>query len=159
MIAAYAQASSRQGLDVAVDGEEFGLDDRRFAALRAKGMGLNLKDASRVLEGVEVRFGAGVLRLDLVEDEEGSTDRSPAVVVVSVEELNSNSSETVRRIIATMNAIGRSSSVDQIEAAVVAGRQVAALRARNRIVISYAIAAVVIGVASVCIVRMWNGAR
>ncbi|WP_454117950.1 hypothetical protein [Microbacterium lacticum] len=158
MIAAYAQASERQGLDVALDGERVALHDLRFEQLRDRGLALNLKTPSRTVDGVEVRCGRGVLRLDMSGGEESSAGLSPVVIIVSGVALDAGSAEVSRRAVATVEAIGRTISPRTVEAAIVEAERLVSGRARLRVIVGSVVAVAVVSIASVFLFRQFGAA-
>lgn len=158
MIVAYAQASDRQGLDAAVDGRAVALEDAAFVSTRDKSAALNLRGKPQLVGGVEVRFGHGIVRLELPGSEDGAEPRSPIVVAIGDNELHAAASDLSGRVVGTISAIGRFCDQAAIEMAIGAAER--ALRTRRtwatlRVIAAIAIAAA--GIAAIWVARTSTG--
>ena len=69
IVAAYAQASDRQGVDAAMNGAIVDSANERFVALRRKAMALNLEATFTRVDEVEVRLGKGIVRFQFDGDD------------------------------------------------------------------------------------------
>lgn len=130
MVIAYAQSDHRQGLDAAVDGRAVDATDPFFAAVRARAIALNLTTRSIAADAVEVRYGGGVVRLEILGDDDPDGTRSPIAVVAAVEEFIVRPSDTVRRALESVRAVGRVASPEKLRTGFAAGLD--AHRSRRR---------------------------
>jgi hypothetical protein len=106
VIIAYAQATDRQGLDAAVNGEAVDQDHDGFTDLRERAKELNNQANSIRISGVELNYARGVARLvlDGSDDEHGG---SPITVVAKFDAVVKNPDEATRVAAASVRAIGR----------------------------------------------------
>lgn len=123
MIAAYAQASGRQGLEAAVDGRRAPIDDADFNSIHKKGAALNFSRKPLLVGDVDVRFGQGVVRLELPGNEVDAESRSPIVLVIDLADLRDGRGSATRRAIETVRAIGRECDGSAIAAGLSAGER------------------------------------
>lgn len=115
MIIAYAQSPSREGVDAAVDGQSVAFDSHDFAALREKSVVLNVAQPGRRIGDVDVRFGSGLVRLELPGSEEDASLISPIVVAADAVSLRRPHTENVARAMDSIRAIGRMADVASLE--------------------------------------------
>lgn len=115
MIVAYAQASDRQGVDAALDGVVVRVDEPRFAEMRKKAVALNLGKPSVRIRDVEVRYGHGIVRLELSGTDDPDSELSPIVVVAHVDLVRGHS-ETARRAVESVAALARACDVAALDA-------------------------------------------
>jgi hypothetical protein len=147
VIVAYAQASDRQGLDAAVDGESVDANEPRFAKIREKAVALNLGKPPVHVGAVEVRHGKGVVRLELSGTDDSDGKLSPIVVVADAVDLARGPRETATRAVASVSALGRACDVAALEAGFGAGdRAIRSSRAKRRIAIVAAAGVITVAV-------------
>lgn len=115
MIATYAQASDRQGLESAIDGVAIESSHAGFTALRAKGHTVaNAKPIQ--VGGINVRYSRGVARL-VFDDTDDDQDGSPITAVVEMDRTDSDPEVTVATLIAGVHAIRREVEPEDVRAA------------------------------------------
>lgn len=147
MIVAYAQAADRQGLDAAVDGEAVRADEPRFAGIREKAVALNLAKSPVHVGDAEVRFGNGIVRVELAGTDDPQGNLSPIVVVADAVDLSRGHPETMARAVASVDALGRACDLTALEAGFAAGeRAYRSSRAKRRIAIAAAVTLLTVAV-------------
>lgn len=107
MIIAYAQSTEKQGVDAASGGRMIPPEDAGFVALREKATGLNFSTTAHRVGDVEVRFGAKIVRLDVVQNADGTANESPVVVVADIADLAGGIDRAARVAVDSVAAIGR----------------------------------------------------
>ena len=148
MIIAYAQAADRQGIDAAANGLAVAPDEPIFAALRERAITLNFTTTPHQVGEVEVRYGRGLVRLELKGTDGGQFRSSPIVVVVDAADLGDGGVTAARLAIETVSAIGRQCDVGIIEAGFVLGeRQHRSIRTKRRVVSAVSMALIVVTIA------------
>lgn len=158
MIAAYAQASDRQGLDAAIDGSSVTLDNAAFVATRDKSASLNIRRKPQHVTGVQIRSGRGIIRLELPGSEDDAESRSPIVIAIGHDELRTDTDALVVRVVETISAIDRRCDQAAIAAAIKAATET--LRARRtwaRIGTVVAIALTAAGIVAIAVARTSTG--
>ncbi len=159
MIAAYAQASDREGLDAALDGRAVALDYAAFVSARDKSAALNLRGKPHRVGNVEILYGRGIVRLELPGVEDDADSRSPIVVAIRDSELHADASALASRVTETISAIGRHCDQAAIELAIGAAHK--KLRSRRTWVtigVVTAMALVAFGIAAIWVARTSGGA-
>lgn len=115
MIATYAQASDRQGLESAIDGEAIESNHAGFTVLRAKGQAAaNAKPVQ--VGGIDVRYSRGIARL-VFDDTDDDQDGSPITAVVEMDHTNSDLDAAVATVAAGVHAIRREVELESLRAA------------------------------------------
>lgn len=132
MIIAYAQSASREGVDAAIDGKAVAFDSADFAALREKSVALNVAEPGRRIGDVDVRFGSGLVRLELPGSEANSTLISPIVVVADAESLRRPRTENVARAMDSIRAIGRKADVASLDVGLAEAERLARAGTKRR---------------------------
>lgn len=144
MIAVYAQATDRQGVDVALDGLRVESDDQRFADLWEKSSALYLRRSPIDLGGVSIHCGLGVARLQF-EPSDADLDDSPIVIVGSARIIREGGESVAVAAMNSVSAIGREVDVKDLTIALrVAARTLRTIRARQVITIGLGASAVAI---------------
>lgn len=105
MIAVYAQASGRQGLESAVNGAVVENDHSKFSELRERGRGAASANPIQI-GGFELRYSRGVARL-VFDDTDDDQDGSPITVVVDMDETEGNLDAAVAAAVDGVRAIRR----------------------------------------------------
>lgn len=110
MIAVYAQADDRQGVDAVLDGRRVHVEEPRFAALRSRAIRLNLRVPSLHFTGGRMWIGGRLFRLEFDGYREGDLVDSPIVVVFDrLRWAEGQSSETLAEdVLTSVAALGRS---------------------------------------------------
>jgi hypothetical protein len=152
VIAAYAQADDRQGVAAALDGRLVLSDNAEFAKIRRESVALNLSTAPTQVGDVEVRYGSGLVRLEFMGADDVSKMLSPVVVVADVAGVVRDRGDSVRRAIASVQAIGRAGDPQDIDAGFAAAEGLHRARHMRRGVL-IALAVAVIAVSIVWVVR------
>ncbi|MFL0712563.1 MAG: hypothetical protein ACJLS2_07920 [Microcella pacifica] len=105
MIAAYVQASGRQGLESAVDGVVVEDNDPKFLHLRERGR--TAAGANPIQIGsFELRYSRGIARL-VFGDADGDQDGSPITVVLDMDGVKGSLQAAVAAAVDGVRAIGR----------------------------------------------------
>ena len=135
MIAVYAQAPDRQGLDSAVDGVAVEDVNLEFIELRERGR--SVADAIPVQVGeIEVRYSRGLARL-IFDDTDQDQDGSPIAVVIDMNSAHGDLNRTVATAAAGVRAIRRKVDSDSLRAAFKVAAEIhASYLSRRRIVIA-----------------------
>lgn len=105
MIAVYAQASGRQGLESAVNGAVVGNDHSKFSELRERGRAAASANPIQI-GGFELRYSRGVARL-VFDDTDDDQDGSPITVVVDMDGTEGNLDAAVAAAVDGVRAIHR----------------------------------------------------
>lgn len=105
MIAVYAQASGRQGLESAVNGAVVGNDHPKFSELRDRGRAAASANPIQI-GGFELRYSHGVARL-VFDDTDDDQDGSPITVVVDMDRMKGNLDAAVAAAVDGVRAIRR----------------------------------------------------
>ena len=105
MIAVYAQASGRQGLESAVNGAVVGNDHSKFSELRERGRAAANANPIQI-GGFELRYSRGVARL-VFDDTDDDQDGSPITVVVDMDGTKGNLDAAVAAAVDGVRAIHR----------------------------------------------------
>ena len=105
MIAVYAQASGRQGLESAMNGVVVGNDHPKFSELRERGRATSSANPIRI-GGFELRYSHGVARL-VFDDTDADQDGSPITVVVDMDRAKGNLDAAVAAAVKGVRAIHR----------------------------------------------------
>jgi len=152
MIVTYAQATERQGVDAAMSGKAVASDDARFLALREKAVALNLASRAHRQGDVEVRYGKGIVRMEMPGGQQGTETASPIVVVADGAELRGDGRDFLRTVTDSLAAMGREGDSASIQGAfdLGAGLHRAALVRRR---IATVVVVVLVTVAAVWLVR------
>lgn len=152
MIAVYAQASGRQGLESAINGAVVENDDPQFLELRERGR--ITVDASPIQIGaIELRYSRGVARL-VFDDTDGDQDGSPITVVLKMDQAREDLDAAVSGAVGGVRAIHRNVDSMEIRAALKVATDVHTSHlTRRRIIIAggIVVAAGVVLVAAVLI--------
>lgn len=114
-VAAYAQSSDRQGVDAALDGVIVDSESEPFAALRRRAIALNLEARFTRIDDVEVRYGKGIVRLQLDGDDLDGQAGSPIVVVISESEIDQDRDFMIRLASESVAVIGRQASRESLD--------------------------------------------
>lgn len=135
MIAVYAQAPDRQGLDSAVDGVAVEDVNPEFIELRERGRAV--ADANPVQVGeVEVRYSRGLVRF-VFDDTDQDQDGSPITVVIDMNSAHGDLNRAVATAAAGVHAIRRKADSDALRAAFKVAAEIhVSYLSRRRIVIA-----------------------
>lgn len=105
MIAIYAQASGRQGLESAVDG--IAVEDNNPTFLRLRERGRTAASANPIqIDGFDLRYSHGIARI-VFDDANGDQDGSPITVVLDMDGVKGSLPAAVTAAVDGVNAIGR----------------------------------------------------
>lgn len=115
MIAVYAQATERQGIDAAIDGSVIDANEAAFVDVRRMSRALNLKPEAGRAGGVGVHLGLGIVRLQI--DASTLEDRSRVIVVLPSPLVNGGGHRLVESVVQTAEAIDRYLEPSDVEAA------------------------------------------
>lgn len=131
MIAAYAQARDRSGIEAAINGSIVDSAQAAFAEFRHKSMNLNLRRSVGRVGGVLVHCGYGMVRLqiDLSEKDE----RSRLVIAAPIEELRAERSSIVQSVLDSARAIDRDVEAVDVEAGLALATDFVASRHAKRL--------------------------
>jgi|GEM_PF-2961874 len=152
MIAVYAQASERQGLDAALNGHPVSASDAAFLEIREKAVAVNLTQAAQEFDGGEVKVGRGVIRVELLMAVDGEAPVSSVVVVVESADLLRNQTLVAPLVTQSIAAIGRVARAEALNAGLALGEQLMRGSRTKRRVIT-AVALVALAVTAVVIAR------
>lgn len=130
--AAYAQASNRQGVDAAIDGTAVDSHSEPFFTLRGQAIKLNLEATASRVDGVEVRRGRGLLRLQFDGNESEGVPDSPIVILVRELALDGDREAAVQAASASVAAIGRNIGPDVIHRGLSEASRVRTVSRRRR---------------------------
>ena len=107
MIAVYAQASGRQGLESAVNGVAAENDDAEFSELRERGRAAARANPIQIGD-IELRYSRGIVRLVFDDSEDdGDQDGSPITVVVDMDRVKGGLDAAVAAAVDGVRAIRR----------------------------------------------------
>jgi hypothetical protein len=107
LIIAYAQAADKQGVDAASNGRTVSPKEASFVALREKATDLNFSTSPHRVGNAEVRYGNKIVRIEIVDNAEGSLNVSPVVLVASIADLLGGIDLATRLAADSVSAIGR----------------------------------------------------
>lgn len=130
MIVAYTQAEDRDGILAARDGRQVVPTDHAFSKLREVSTDLNVTSTVHRAGDVDVRYGKGIVRLELMGADDPDRVLSPIIVVAEVGDLIGGRATAVRTVVDSVAAIGRLSEADSISNGFAEG--VKLHQARNR---------------------------
>lgn len=115
MIATYAQAADRQGLESAIDGVAVESSHTGFTDLRAKAQVVANAKPVRV-GAIDVRYSRGIARL-VFDDADDDQDGSPITAVVEMNRANSDLDAAAATIVSGVHAIRRDVDFEPVRAA------------------------------------------
>ena len=115
MIATYAQASDRQGLEAAIDGVAIESIHAGFTAIRAKGQAVATATPVKV-GGIDLRYARGIARL-VFDDTDDDRDGSPITAVVEMDRTNFDLDTAAATLVAGVHTIRRDVELEAVRAA------------------------------------------
>lgn len=135
MIATYAQAADRQGLESSLNGAAVESSHPDFIALRAKGQEAAHGKPIQV-DGLDLRYTRGITRL-VFDDRDNNLDGSPITAVVEMGRASFDLDQAVATVIAGVRAIHREVEPGSVRAALQIAKGIhESFVARRRVVIT-----------------------